>query len=146
MLAVILSLILHGLKWQTIIKHYGKAPSLFESVRIFCVGTMIGFLTPLKLGIFIRSAYIKHLGLQKAVASVLADRATDIIFVCFIAMLSIFALNLEVVFMPSQKIIMLFLILNAAIIAFSIKRFRSKITDIANETISAISNKKQSFL
>ncbi|MEK6972904.1 MAG: lysylphosphatidylglycerol synthase transmembrane domain-containing protein [archaeon] len=141
-LAVILSLILHGLKWQTIIKHYGKAPSLFESVRIFCVGTMIGFLTPLKLGIFIRSAYIKHLGLQKAVASVLADRATDIIFVCFIAMLSIFALNLEVVFMPSQKIIMLFLILIAAIIAFSIKRFRSKITDIANETISAISNKK----
>lgn len=141
-LAVILNLIVRGLKWQTIIKHYGKAPSLFESVRIFCIGTMIGFLTPLKLGIFIRSAYLKHLGLQKAIASVLADRVTDIIFVCFIAMLSIFALNLEVVFMPSQKIIMLFLILIAAITAFSIKRFRSKIRDMAYETLSAINNKK----
>jgi len=141
-LAVLLSLIIHGLKWQTIIKHYGKAPSLFESVRIFCIGTMIGFLTPLKVGVFIRSAYIKHLGLQKAIASVLVDRITDIGFVCFVAVLSIFSLNLEVIFMPSQKIIMLFLIVIAAIIAFAIKKFRSKITNLINETLSVINNKK----
>lgn len=140
---ILIGLFLRGFKWRTIIKHYGEAPPLFESIRIFCVGTMIGFLTPLKAGVFIRAAFIKHLGLSKGIATVVIDRAAEILLVAVVAIISIALLELKTEFMLNEKIIMLFSILVVGTLLCLIKRIRVRIINFLKEISSFLNDKKK---
>jgi uncharacterized membrane protein YbhN (UPF0104 family) len=135
--------ILRSLKWQKIIENYGKPPSLFETTRIFCVGTMIGFLTPLKAGTFVRAFYLKSIGLSKATASILIDRGTELAFVALIAISGSFFFGIKFSIISNNKAL-LFLAIVAVLCATAwlFGRANKKIAAFTKDLLCLTKNKK----
>lgn len=119
---VLVTLLFRGIKWNYILGFYGFKQSNWRATQVFCTGTMVGFWTPLKLGIFVRALYVKPLAFSKSVASILIDRLTDILLVVIMAIVlfSFFlvAATFEHTALPLEGIFLILIIIAVGILAF----------------------------
>ncbi|MFH0954726.1 MAG: lysylphosphatidylglycerol synthase transmembrane domain-containing protein [Candidatus Micrarchaeota archaeon] len=119
---VLVTLLFRGIKWNYILGFYGVKQSNWRATQVFCMGTMVGFWTPLKLGIFVRALYVKPLALTKSTASILIDRLTDILLVVIMAIIlfSFFlvAATFEHAAPPLEGVFLVLIIIAVGILAF----------------------------
>lgn len=117
--AILINLLFRGAKWNRIVAFFGHKISWVRATQIFCMGTMVGFFTPLKIGIFVRALYLKPLKTTKAVASILIDRLSDILLVAIIgsSVLAVLLLNATIPPNDSNAPAITFMVLGFVVLA-----------------------------
>ncbi|MFH1256187.1 MAG: lysylphosphatidylglycerol synthase transmembrane domain-containing protein [Candidatus Diapherotrites archaeon] len=122
--AIIINLLGRGWKFGLAAEFYGEKFTLMDATKIFCAGSMIGFLTPLKAGILARAFYFKQLNLAKRIAAIAVDRASDMIAVglCGLVGLAFFPL-LEKFFLEKLLLLAAVALVGACVLFLLLKKF-----------------------
>jgi glycosyltransferase 2 family protein len=74
-------LLLVAYRWHYILKYLGGKYPFSETYQFYASSIFIGFVTPARVGEFVRVAHIKDQGYGRAFASGFADRFSDFLFV-----------------------------------------------------------------
>ncbi len=80
-----------GFRWRLIVAGQGTEIPMFRSFLLYYAGLYLGFITPGKVGDFIKSIYLVNRGLSvgRAVFSSFLDRMGDVIFLVLIGYISL---------------------------------------------------------
>ena len=90
-LLVFVVTIIKGIKWKLIINAQKLNFSLMDCIKVFCIGFLLGIITPGRIGDFSRAMYLKKKGNSffQGVSSVFIDRIIDISILLVLALFSV---------------------------------------------------------
>ncbi len=83
-------LLLEAYRWHVILGFLGIKQGFLDSFSMFASSLYIGFVTPARLGEFVRVAFTRKQGLGKSFASVFFDRLADLGFILVAGYLGMF--------------------------------------------------------